>query len=125
MGARSVVMTGAEYIEFAGKPWGDGLYWDDTLFDLNGLETDDIDPSKVNPDDMIVLKCGSILSERDDRVCFDAVYYFLKWRKAKTHMFVTVEVDKDRLSDLKGFLKRSCSGRVVERASELTEPRPG
>ncbi len=124
MGARTVVMTGAEFVKFVSTPWGDGLYWDDTLFEWNGVETEDIDGSKVNPEDTIVIKYGTVLNENDPDWSFEAVYWALRWRKSQTHASVAVEVDKTKLGELKAYLKKSKIGRIVERASERTGPTP-
>jgi len=92
-------MTGAEYKAFMASDWDALLgltnaYVDGQEVQVNGAD----EPSDMDsiPDTAkVVIVCGCIMADEDVDLSYEAA--FTRWKKAKTHTTVVVQVPNDTL----------------------------
>lgn len=109
--------TVAEFVAFYNDPevWANEAWYEDARLVAGGVELgDDIDwssiPSSLTAADVITIDGGVLLrpkkpSAMSSADAFDFEAVFKAWRKRQTTATVSVSVPKDRLDDLKAFLK--------------------
>uniref|UniRef100_A0AAU6W0A8 Uncharacterized protein n=1 Tax=Pseudomonas phage Nican01 TaxID=3138540 RepID=A0AAU6W0A8_9CAUD len=107
--------NGKELKEFwnLGEPWWlkDGWVEGDS-YTVNGVEMDDtFEPGSCADTDQITIVSGVIVDAVSERE-LDLNSQFRKWRKSLTTTTVLVEIDLDKLDDLKTHVK-SLKGKIV------------
>lgn len=103
--------NGAEFKKFYNDPlvWVNGCYHDDVAFKVNGVSVVNV-TENLKDTDIIEIDGGFIVTDEDITEDFEKT--FLVWQKAQTAVIVTVQIPKDKVADLKAFLK-NISGEIL------------
>lgn len=95
----SVKTTGAEWNKFYHDPefWGAGQWHDDTVIEVDGVETEDYD--ELNDNTVVVIKSGYVVkTNSDDYKSLER--YFKKWKKKQTTVFFVVKCSKEKQTNV-------------------------
>jgi hypothetical protein len=108
--------NGKELKEFweLGEPWWpkDGFVEGDS-YTVNGAQTDDsFEPGSCADTDQITIIAGCICDATSTDDGRDLQTVFRKWRKSLTTTTVLIEIDLDKLDDLKTHVK-SLKGKIL------------
>lgn len=89
-------VTGAEFHRFYNDPsiWTDGMYHENVVFAVNGVEVDDI-PESINDTDIVSFSGGFIANDNGDAIG-TFVGLFRKWRKKQMTVMFVVECHIDK-----------------------------
>ncbi len=102
-------MSGADFRAFLDCKhpdiWPDGLYIEEELLRVNGVETEILE--KTNDTDVVEIVGGSTAWEnrRDERPAPTLASLARRWIKMQNELRVLVQVPKDKVDDLRKVLK--------------------
>lgn len=107
-------ILGAELLEFINSGWpgvdtgqDDDWFWEHDLFDGDPEPTERYDTDDIGP---LIYQGPS--SETPAVTELDLATLIRRWRKAKTHDTVVVQIDRSKMSDFKAALAQF-GGRIV------------
>jgi hypothetical protein len=102
-----VKVTGEEFLKFYNDAsiWKDGVYYEDTVFSVNGVEVDDLTEALLDTD-AVSFSGGFITNENgDDLGTFTGA--FRKWKKQQTTAVFVVECDISKVDYVKQCVRQS------------------
>lgn len=106
-------MTGAEFKRFYNDPlsWPEGTWYEDGVITVDGVEQEEIHEDKISDTAKVVIVCGVVFLNQDDRegVAFDT--YFRRWLKMQTMRQLVVQVDASKLDAVVAAVK-AAGGKV-------------
>jgi hypothetical protein len=110
-------VSGKEWNEFYSDPefWSKGYYHDDDLIYIDGQnveEMEDYSLENVNNNSIVDIQYGFVLKDpenpgtdlRPTEIC-TLQNYFKRWKRKQTKTKVVIEIDKDKLDELKKVVK--------------------
>ncbi len=103
-------VTGAEFHRFYNDPstWTDGMYHEDVVFALNGVEVEDI--FVIKDTDIISFSGGFVANDNGDSIgTFSGL--FRKWKKKQMTVMFVVECHVDKVDYIKQCV-RTAGGTV-------------
>jgi len=111
----SVKTTGAEYKAYVNETnpefWPDGAWYDDVILSVNGVvigdDVESVDPDKLTDSDKVEIICGTYYRHSEDADPISLETHFKRWRKAQTHVYISVQVHRDKLDAVKAAIKAS------------------
>lgn len=104
-------VTGAEFLKFYNDMsiWTDGVYHEDVVFSVNGVEVDDL-PEDMADTDIVSFSGGFINNQAGNDIgTFTGV--FRKWRKSQNTTMFAVECDTNMADYIKQCV-RVAGGRI-------------
>lgn len=100
--AKGVWTTAAELLRFFRDPIWEDAYMDDITFEYNSGIHEGVIPEKLPPETPIYFEEGYLI----DHPGYDSVEkLFRAWKKAATHVTLTITVEKEKADDLKKYAK--------------------
>lgn len=88
-------------------------YWyDDTVYKVNGVEAQDsIEIDNIEDSDRVDIISGWVYSDDPKVNVISLESFFKKWRKNKDLSYISIEIHKDKLDELKDLI-RQLGGKV-------------
>jgi hypothetical protein len=104
-------VTGAEFVKFYNDPtvWTDGVYYEDVVFSINGVEADELPEILLDTD--IVSFSGGFITDEDGNDMGTFTGVFRKWKKKQTIAVFVVECDISKADYIRQCV-RTAGGRV-------------
>lgn len=103
-------INGAQFKAWQAADWGHpDAHWDDYMMLIDGVEVEDYDTDALADTAVIEIYGGVVFIGSKE---MSPKAHFNRWDKAQTTASVVVEIDKERLEELKAAVK-AIGGKVV------------